>query len=72
MHEKMFTIFSHQGNASKINLRFLYSSQNGYHQENKDQQMLARMLFNLMQSHISVLTLTSTYCSPIQKVIAYA
>jgi hypothetical protein len=39
----MFSIFSHKGNESqKQNETPSHPSQNGYHQENKQQQMLAR------------------------------
>jgi hypothetical protein len=40
----MKNIFSHQGNANQSYIEILpYPSRNGYHQENKQQQMLARM-----------------------------
>jgi hypothetical protein len=40
----MFNIFSYQGNANASHTKIpLHPDQNGYHQENKQQQMLVRM-----------------------------
>jgi hypothetical protein len=40
----MLNIFPHQGIANRNDIEVLScSGQNGYHQENKNQQMLARM-----------------------------
>jgi hypothetical protein len=42
--KKMFIILSHQGHADQNYTEIpLHYSQNGYHQENKEQQMLVRM-----------------------------
>jgi hypothetical protein len=39
--KKVFNIFSHQGNANQNSTEILpHASQNGYHQENKQQHML--------------------------------
>jgi hypothetical protein len=44
IHEKMFNKLSHHRNANQNYIEILsHSSQNGYDQENKQQQMLARM-----------------------------
>jgi hypothetical protein len=41
---KMFNIFNHQGNGNQNNIEVSsHPSQNGCHQENKHQQMLARV-----------------------------
>jgi hypothetical protein len=44
MHEETFNILSHQGNANQNDTEIpSHSSQNGSHQEHKQQLMLARM-----------------------------
>jgi hypothetical protein len=44
MHEEIFNILSHKGNANQNDTEIpSHTSQNGYHQENKQQQMLVRM-----------------------------
>jgi hypothetical protein len=41
---KMFNIFSCQGNANQNYIEIpIHTSQNGYHQENKQQQMLVKV-----------------------------
>jgi mannose-1-phosphate guanylyltransferase len=42
IHEEMLTIFSHKGNANQSYIDSI-SLQFGYHEEKKQQQMLARM-----------------------------
>jgi hypothetical protein len=45
---KMFNIFSHQWNANQNYIEILsYISQNGYHQENENQQILAMIQGNV-------------------------
>jgi hypothetical protein len=42
--KKMFNILSHQRNADQNYIKISsHSSHNGYHQKNKQQQMLVRM-----------------------------
>jgi hypothetical protein len=41
---KMFNILTHKGNANQNNIEIpSHPCQNGYHEENKQQQKLARM-----------------------------